>query len=216
MKAIKLAMLLLALAATPAAAVDISTRSSSGCAFPDTAQSICYNDAGIIACPSSGQPFYGQDASYASSASTMSFTLYNGVDWGGTATSSVTVDNRTGLMWVTNPDDACATCPGGFVSSGTFTWLQALTQCEGISYAGFSDWRLPNVLELHSIMDFNRVNPAVNLTYFPNTQGADYWTSTTYLPSTSNAWHLPFGNGGMYYSLKTGRIFVRCVRGGLI
>ncbi|MCX5793466.1 MAG: DUF1566 domain-containing protein, partial [Elusimicrobia bacterium] len=88
----------------------------------------------------------------------MSFTIYNGAAWGGTATSSVTVDNRTGLMWVTNPVDAGI--------SGGPDWEGQITLCEGLSYAGFADWRLPNIKELQSIVDYSRQNPAINTTYF--------------------------------------------------
>lgn len=187
-------------------AVDISTYSTGGCGFPGTAQAVCYDNTVAIACPASGTAFYGQDAQYANSASTMSFTIYNGAAWGGTATSSVTVDNRTGLMWVTNPVDAGI--------SGTPNWEGAITLCEGLTYAGFTDWRLPNINELVSIVDFSRQSPSINKAYFLNTQTSYYWSSTTYVPSSSFAWLVYFNNGHMVYYDKTNSYYVRCVRGG--
>ena len=173
---------------------DVSTHSFAGCNFPDTGQKGDYTGV------------FGEDNDYAYSGSALSFTVYNGVDWGGTATSSVTVDNRTGLMWITNPVDAGL--------SGTYTWLNALAACEGVVYAGHSDWRLPNISELMSIVDYNMsTSPQVNAAYFPNTQ-LYYWTSTTYVPTTTRAWIGILNNGTNGSNLKTNRYYIRCVRAG--
>ena len=182
-----------------AAAADISTFSSAGCAFPDTAQSISYTAT------------FGEDHDYASSASTMSFTIHNGAAWGGTETSSVTVDNRTGLMWVTNTDDYNG---GNYVSSGTYAWESALAKCESLTYAGFADWRLPNIKELVSIVDYSRQSPSINKAYFLNTQSNYYWSSTTYMPSGSYARLVYFGDGYVDSSNKANYRYARCVRGG--
>jgi len=186
-------------------AADVSTHSFAGCAFPDTNQAICYDSSGgVIACPAPGNSL-AQDGSYASSVSTMSFTIYNGVDWGGTATSSVTVDNRTGLMWVHRTADAGI--------SGTHTWLNALAACEGLPYAGFSDWRLPNARELLSLVDYVvDAEPKINTTYFPGTVSNYYWTSTT--SGSSYAWRMNFTTGMLGNYSKTGNYYVRCVRAG--
>jgi hypothetical protein len=67
---------------------------------PDTGQSKCYNDSVEIPCPSPGQAFYGQDASY--SINTPSYTKLDGsgVALADSATSWVMVrDNVTGLIW---------------------------------------------------------------------------------------------------------------------
>jgi len=184
-------------------AANISTHSFAGCAFPDTGQSVSYTTT------------FGEDHDYAYSGSTMSFTIYNGVAWGGTATSSVTVDNRTGLMWVTNPDDACAGCAGGYVSSGTYIWENALKKCENLAYAGFFDWRLPNVRELMSIMDYTACDsPRINTTYFPNTDNNYYWTSTTYAPDTAYAWFVDFNAYDNNGDDKLTDYYIRCVRAG--
>ena len=178
-----------------AGAGDISTHSFIGCAFPDTNQRLGYTSTP------------GEDRDYSSTVSLMSFTVHNGVDWGGTATSSVTVDNRTGLMWVTNPADAGI--------SGTYTWENALSACEGLTYAGFSDWRLPNVRELMSIVDYGVTSdPRINTAYFLNTASSYYWTSTTYTPASTNVWYVYFDNGSVFVYFKTNNSYVRCVRGG--
>ena len=141
---------------------------------------------------------FGEDNDYQPAASQPSYTD-NG---DGTIT-----DNRTGLMWV--KDGNSEGCNNG----GYLTWEQALTFCEGLSYAGYSDWRLPNVRELESIVDAGERLPAINTTYFPNTMSSYYWTSTTYVPNTSFAWVVYFYNGYVYFGYKTYNYYVRPVRG---
>ncbi|MEW6039998.1 MAG: DUF1566 domain-containing protein [Elusimicrobiota bacterium] len=155
--------------------------------LPDTGQTGSYTTT------------FGEDNDYQSAASQPSYTD-NG---DGTIT-----DNRTGLMWV--KDGNSAGCNNG----GTLTWESALTFCEGLSYAGYSDWRLPNRRELMSIVDYGTYNPSINTTYFLNTQSNWYWTSTTYVPDTSYAWGVYFTNGYVGYSVRTNVVYVRPVRGG--
>lgn len=98
--------------------------------------------------------------------------------------------------------------------STVYSWEQALIYCDGLSLGGFTDWRLPNVKELNSIVNFT-VNPAINLTYFPNTQQAYYWTSTTNANASNDAFLVAFGGGttsGTY--AKTSFHYARCVRSG--
>jgi len=116
-----------------------------------------------------------------------------------------TVTNTaTGLMWQQ------ATAPG------TYTWEQALTYCENLTLADKSDWRLPNRNELQSIVDYNRVNPAIDTTFFSGTVASFYWSSTTNGNDTDGgAWLVHFADGYVYgYGGKSGNYYVRAVRGG--
>lgn len=95
-------------------------------------------------------------------------------------------------------------------------WEGALAYCEGLSLGGQLDWRLPNVKELNSLVDFNRENPAIDASIFTNTQQAYYWTSTTSgIYATQYAYLVAFGGGttSRTYS-KASLHYVRCVRGG--
>ena len=141
---------------------------------------------------------FGEDNDYQPAASQPSYTD-NG---DGTIT-----DNRTGLMWV--KDGNSAGCNNGSV----LTWEGVLTFCEGLSYAGYSDWRLPNVRELESIVDAGEQSPAINTTYFPNTKSGWYWTSTIYVSNTSCAWLVDFSVGFVYGGYKALNYYVRPVRG---
>lgn len=178
--------------APSARAVNIATHSFAGCNFPDTNQSTSYTAT------------FGEDHDYSSSASTMSFTIYNPV-----GVSSVTVDNRTGLMWITNRGTDAA-------MGGSYTWLNALIACESKSYAGFSDWRVPNMRELMTILDYSTTTaPLIDTTAFLGAISDYNWTSTTDAMSTTYAWSVSFNNGyGSSVNLKTNTLAVRCVRGG--
>lgn len=95
------------------------------------------------------------------------------------------------------------------------TWYDALTYCEGLTLGGVSDWRVPNVKELISILDHAR-SPPFEQTFFPSTQPAYYWSSTTER-TWGGAWQASFqtgkvtGVGGKAYAND----YARCVRGGL-
>ncbi len=101
-------------------------------------------------------------------------------------------DNTTGLMWM--QDDY----------TEAVNWEDALEYAEGKEFAGYSDWRLPDVKELQSIVDYTRspattssaaINPLFNCTQITNEAGdadyAYYWSSTTH----ANYSDMPGGNG---------------------
>jgi len=64
-------------------------------------------------------------------------------------------DNNTGLMWQQG-------------EGGQMMWEDAITYCEGLSLAGFTDWRLPNKNELNSIIDYEKRLPAIDTNFFPD------------------------------------------------
>lgn len=170
-------------------AADISTHTFTNCNLPDSGQTASYTAT------------FGEDNDYRPGAAQPGYTIYNPV-----GVSSVTADNRTGLMWVTNPIDAGI--------NGTYNWENAITICESLNYAGYTDWRVPNIRELVSIADYSRQSPAINTTYFLNAQNGYHWSSTTYVPATANTWGVAFSDGVMTTAAKTGVGYLRCVRGG--
>jgi len=111
-------------------------------------------------------------------------------------------DTSTGLTWQQDtPDDVV-------------NWEQALAYCESLALGGATDWRLPTIKELRSLVDFSRNNPAIDITRFPNTLPSFYWSSTTYATTTSSAWGVFFLNGSGSSSNKASITRVRAVRGG--
>lgn len=110
-------------------------------------------------------------------------------------------DSVTGLMWQKT-------------NGGGMNWEAALTYCEGLGLAGHSDWRLPNIKDLASIVDYTKSSPAIDTSYFPGTSQVYYWTSTTNVPYPVGAWAVDFMNGWVFWleKVEDSIIDVRCVR----
>jgi len=111
-------------------------------------------------------------------------------------------DNVTHLEW---QDDAVGT---------TTNWQGAIDRCEGLTLGGHSDWRLPNINELKSIVDRSKSNPAIVDGFTQTSSYYYYWSSTTIEGSKDGAWGVYFSYGSVYYYSKDGNGYVRCVRGG--
>ena len=91
------------------------------------------------------------------------------------------------------------------------TWKEALDYCENLTYANYSDWRLPNLNELFSLINDDKFSPASDLT---NVAKQPYWTSTSSMTSINEALYINFYGGSIGASAKTtsGSRYVRCVR----
>ncbi len=194
--------------AGPACAADVKTYVfGQSYPLPDTGQTKCYNTSTEIACPAHGADSE-QDGSYNPSATQPSYRD-NG--------DFTITDNRTGLMWkkCSEGQNNDATCTG---TAATYLWMPALLQCTGLTTpGGYNDWRLPNVNELMSIINYGAaVPPYINTTYFPNTKiDIGYWTSTTDVVNPTLALSPNFNVAYVYQSSKTTLYGnVRCVRGG--
>lgn len=140
------AVIVLLVAATFLALCAVPTRAQSSYPVVDTGQTTCYHaTGGIIACPTTGA-FYGQDAQHAGNPA--SYTD-NG---NGTVT-----DNTTGILWQRSADSNGDTVIN---VADKFTYSQAGAYCENLSLAGYSDWRLPTIKQLYSLIDFSGVDPS--------------------------------------------------------
>ena len=105
-------------------------------------------------------------------------------------------DNLTGLMWAKNAN-----------AEGLITWAAALTYCNDLVLpaSGYTDWRLPNINELYSLVDPTQSSPALPAGYsgyFTNVQSTYYWSSTTYESYPYYAWYVSMGNGYVHYHGK--------------
>jgi hypothetical protein len=107
-------------------------------------------------------------------------------------------DNHTGLMWTKNATHT---------TEGT-AWSEAIAFCNNLELAGYSDWRLPNIRELYSLIDFSKSKPALPADRpFEGIQEMHYWSSTTYEADTNTAWVIYFSNGATGYAEKKDQLF---------
>ncbi len=125
-------------------------------------------------------------------------------------------DNATGLMWkqcvegLSGPECATGT-------AGLFTWKEALALPgavnSGSGFAGYTDWRLPNIKELDSLVELKCIHPAINLDFFPN-PGLLVWSSTPCAAYSGAAWVADFFSGGVGRYGRHNSYQLRLVRGG--
>jgi len=156
-----------------------------------------------------------------------------GIDHNYTRAGDIVTDHVTGLMW---QDDAN-------VSSVEKPWLTsenynlchddgnlsacydtsgdtAATYCSELTLGGYTDWRLPTQEELEGTVDYGKVTPAIDTTYFKNVGSGfydyhgSYWSSATFKDYEYGAWTVRFYHGTDDADHKNSPYYVRCVRAG--
>lgn len=122
-------------------------------------------------------------------------------------------DKATTLMWMQDDDGV------------GMDWEDALSYAENSSYGGYSDWRLPDMKELQSLLDYTRspattnsaaIDPIFDCTEITNEAGevdyGYYWSNTTFCSQTptrgTNACYASFGRALGYMSNLGGWIDV--------
>lgn len=191
----------------------------SGYPIVDTGTVNFYNNEAIISATSVGQAFHGQDASY--NGNQPSYSDNND----GTIT-----DNNTGLMWEQNMGDKT-------------TYVEAFTKAETSSLGGHTDWRVPSLKEVYSLILFTgrvqgeqAIDMFIDTDYFNQSLGdvsigereidAQTWSSTEYVGLTMDGDETIFGvnfidgriKGYPKYSPATGAantMYFRMVRGNI-
>lgn len=198
--------------------------------WPDTGQSTTYDNSQVINCPSPGDPFYGQDSLYQGPPRSYTKLDGSGNDLPDSAAAWAMVrDNTTGLIWEAKTDDGtlhdkdnqyawCDTNPAtnggnaGYCSGADTEDFINAVNAEALG--GHSDWRLPTIQELSTLVDSGKVGLLVNTTYFPKTVASYYWSSSTYAYSANLAWNVYFNIGYVSSYYKSYAYYVRAVRGG--
>ena len=122
-------------------------------------------------------------------------------------------DNLTRLIWMKNAN-----------AFSTRTWAEALDLANNLASGSYGlsdgsqagDWRLPNIKELQSLIDFSKSYPPLPENHpFTNWLGAYYWSSTTRAHGSPEAWIVYFTEGNLgWYAKSLGNCYVWCVRGG--
>ena len=141
--------------------------------------------------------------------------LHNKIDvYSWYSTNSDTNANNAGTTNETPArEDLCSGYQAGQVD--TYCNTEAfVARVNAAKLCGFSDWRLPNIVELQSIVDYSKATEAIDVDYFPNTQFTrDYWSNFPYY--TSGILTLKFNTGEIVYTQpRSSNLFVRLARGG--
>lgn len=154
-----------------------------------TGQLQCYDISGnVVDCTK--YPYNYSDAATRSGVQFMGTRLEST----GTSWDTVT-DTLTGLMWLQNTNCIKAKYPGfdkkGTPGDGRVSWHQALTFVEGVNTglypdcgAGFSDWRLPNITELRSLINYGNSGPALQSKYIFSAPAGTWGVSDVFWSST--------------------------------
>jgi len=150
---------------------------------------------------------------------------YGKNDFKGNGDGTVT-DEASGLMWMKVDSGKLK---AGKNKDGKMNWGEALEWAENLEYAGYSDWRLGNVKELQSIVDYTRcpattnsaaIDPVFETTSFIAEGGREdypcYWSGTTHasLSRASTAAYVAFGRSfGWMQNRRTGQYMLMDVHG---
>ncbi|RKZ91878.1 MAG: hypothetical protein DRR19_05965 [Candidatus Parabeggiatoa sp. nov. 1] len=95
---------------------------------------------------------------------------------------STVTDKASGLMWQ-QADDGTGR-----------NWQDSLAYCEGLELAGHNDWRLPDIKELQSIVDYTRHDPAIDPEVFTQTDPEGwFWSGTTHGDNITTGSYICFG-----------------------
>jgi hypothetical protein len=130
-------------------------------------------------------------------------------------------DTNTALMWKQCPEglsgsNCLKNVAGDAAGTATeYTYKTAIEQAKGYEFAGHTDWRLPNIKELDSLVAYDRRDPAINSTLFPNTLYG-FWSSSPYIKRARSSWSLNFSDGNDEIDNRDNKQknYVRLVRGG--
>lgn len=174
--------------------------------LPKTGMTTCYDNSGsVIVCAGTKQD--GE--------------LQHGITWPAqrfTDQGNTVTDKLTGLIWTKDArSPGPALCSPGVNKS----WAAALSHIACLNsnvYLGFSDWRMPNINEMKSLVDATRSNPSISSEH-PFTNVLDqitnhYWSSTTMTGSPGYAFDIFMETGVLGYTNKNDTLPVWPVRGG--
>lgn len=158
---------------------------------PGTMQKQCSDNEKAIPCPKQGERFYGQDAQFSIPVS------YKFLP------DTLVYDNNTKLTWTQAYKD--------------LSWEEAKTMATSLKLGGYSDWRIPTMKELYTLMNFDGMNgydaktsiPFIDMDFFyfsyPETQGGlnqkpgqrfmdvQFWSSNEYVGRTMHNDRTVFG-----------------------
>lgn len=121
----------------------------------------------------------------------------------GAAGAESVIDCVTGLEWerAASPD--------------TTTQAEAVSRCDGLTLGGHTDWRLPSMIELVTLIDYGIAagGPMVDTSAFPGTPASFAWSASPVAGSPLLAWGVFFEHGSVrYFEMAMNGGYSRCTR----
>jgi len=184
--------------------------------LPKTGQNSCYNTWGKpISCAETGHD--GEIQAGIKWPSPRFLVIYcnskgpcpgKNTDCDENSSTDVVMDNLTGLMWARN----------GNPPKDYWPWEEALSHIDSINkqggLCGYTNWRLPNINELESLVHAGEPDTAtwLNTQGFVNVQSSHYWSSTSWAKNEAPAWVVDLKYGHVSYGHNTNYRFIWHVR----
>lgn len=175
--------------------------------------SSCYplGSSTVVVCDSdSGRSLYQAQDGHRASINPMSYSEVPAAAGGTYPRTECVKDNMTGLFW----EGKNAVEPRSGAAVVTYANVAAyVTYVNSIALCGFTNWRVPEIQELHSIVDYGRRGPSQDTEWFPNAASNYYWSSTqSVVSSAAQNWVVDFDDGRQYRYARTSSLRVRLVR----
>lgn len=134
-------------------------------------------------------------------------------------------DTKSGLMWKRCAEGLSGVnCEQG--KTEEYEWDDAVKRFKDVAYAVYSDWRLPTVDELKTLVQCSKgvknngrcnegsEEPTINQQAFPNTEASVVWSGSPSADYSDYAWYVDFYHGGSNHLNRNNYGAVRLVRGG--
>ncbi len=176
--------------------------------WPDTGQTTSYTHT------------FGEDSDYTIKPQSYTKLGSGGVELPVSTTQAngwiMTRDNVTNLIWELkqNMDDIPDPNNPHDADNTTFSFQAVIDTLNDSNFGGYSDWRLPTIKELSTVINLNRNSPSINTTFFPNTKSSEYFPLAPYVHRWGKMISFHHGHVTMFDPATTLPIHVRAVRGG--
>jgi hypothetical protein len=162
---------------------------STGGPWPDSLTGSCANSLQPIACPQTGDPFFGQDGTYRINVPSYS------------PANSGMKDSVTGLVWQIEPEKKVK------------TQAEAVTYCDELQLGGQTDWRLPTRLEFVSLLDLGMGSGYALPAQIPLAATGTYWTASATAKEADQFYIVNDQDGTWTLGVASTTFGARCVRG---
>ena len=114
------------------------------------------------------------------------------------------IDDKNSLMWKRCLEGKTGQkCEAGELT--LLNWGEALLWLGSNlnnGFAGYKDWRLPNIRELNTLAEMQCQSPAINTGVFTNAPVSHVWSSSPHSFPTDYSWYVDFNNGSSIYDFR--------------